>query len=68
MSSRALTGLLRAQAWPQAGEKGTTGQPRGALTGLLRAWPPFLDRNGTIRSDRIGSTVFRGRHLAGEPA
>jgi len=68
MSSRPLIRLLRAQARLQAGEEGTTGQPRGALTGLVRAWPPFLDRNGTIRSDRIGSTVFRGRHLAGEPA
>jgi hypothetical protein len=38
MTSRPLT-RLRAQPQPQAGGEGTTGQPRGALTGLVRVRP-----------------------------
>ena len=38
MTSRPPT-RLRAQPRPQAGEDNTTGQLRGALTGLLRARP-----------------------------
>jgi hypothetical protein len=38
MTSRPLT-RLRAQARRQAGGESMTGQPRGALTGLVRARP-----------------------------
>jgi hypothetical protein len=38
MTSRPLT-RLRAHPRPQAGEGNATGQPRGALTGLVRARP-----------------------------
>ena len=38
MTSQPLT-RLRSQPRPRAGEENTTGQPRGALTGPVRAWP-----------------------------
>ena len=61
MTTRPLT-RLRAQPRPQAGEESTTGQPRGAITGLRHALTGPLQAPARAQGGEDSTT---GRVLTG---